>query len=96
MMAHQETFNVSFINGSLNPTSLRFIGPKLLPSEIPISDVNSLTSRMSIDPDVNIDDADSIPQKRLEALLAKLFKAVQATSINVEHAKVNETENLTR
>ncbi|CEP16406.1 hypothetical protein [Parasitella parasitica] len=53
-MVHQETCNnVSFVTGSLNPTSPRFIGLKLLSSAIPISDdVVSRTSRMSIDPDL--------------------------------------------
>ncbi|CEP16115.1 hypothetical protein [Parasitella parasitica] len=93
-MAHQETSNVSPVTGSLSPTSPRFIGPQLPPSEIPISDVISSTSRMSIDPDVNMDDADSVLEKRVEDPLAKLFKAVKAASINVEHARVKEAETL--
>ncbi|CEP15477.1 hypothetical protein [Parasitella parasitica] len=94
-MAHQETCNnVCFVTGSLNPTSPRFIGPKLLPSEIPISDLISSTSRMSIDPDINMDDADSVLEKRVEDPLAKLFKAVKTASINVEHARVKEAETL--
>ncbi|CEP18927.1 hypothetical protein [Parasitella parasitica] len=45
-------------------------------------------------PNVSMNDADSVIRKRVEGPLAKLFKAVKAPSINVEHSRVKEAETL--